>query len=93
VTPISIVYLKRKSDRIIQRPAPSKTVVIIAAGPLDIGNGLFATGTPPKAPSLRSGESIIVSGDIAQHFTAKSEGGGIGVLLKIKYKGVSEIPV
>jgi hypothetical protein len=79
------LYLKLKRPSVIKKPAAGKTLVIIAAGPLNRVNGMFGVGTPPATPDLNSGQDILVSGDIPQYYE-RSAAGGLGVVLRVNYK-------
>lgn len=63
----------------ISKPVPGKTLVIIAIGPLHSENGSFTR------INLRSGDDVIVPGDEPQFFLGGKRGGGIGILMRIKF--------
>ena len=74
------VCLKVEKPGQISKPVPKKTLVIIAIGELHSNNGMFM-----KA-NLGSGEDLILSGDETQVFNGGKKGGGLGILLRIKFK-------
>ena len=71
------ICLKVKRPSQITRPIPNTTVAFIA---LNSDTGIF------KGLDLLSGRSSIVSGDRAQDFQGESRGGGLGIIVRIRYK-------
>ena len=63
----------------ISKPVPGKTLVIIAIGPLHSENGSFTK------IDLISGADTIISGEEPQFFLGGKRGGGIGLIMRIKY--------
>lgn len=59
---------------------PDKTLVIIGLGPLHAGNGMF------NGIDLLPGECATVSGDKPQIFVGDKKGGGVGIVLRIKFQ-------
>ena len=76
----SFICLKVEKSVRILRPVPDKTLVIIALGRLHTANGMF------HGVDLPPGESIIVSDDKPQYFDGGKQGGGLGIVLLIKFK-------
>ncbi|MCJ1352072.1 MAG: hypothetical protein MMC33_002056 [Icmadophila ericetorum] len=64
----------------ISKPVPDKTLIIVAIGQLYPGNGMFTK------VNLSSGEHVILSGNENQIFTGKLKGGGMGIILRLKFK-------
>lgn len=79
-TSAPFICLKVEKPGQISKPVPDKTLVFIAIGRLHSDNGMFTK------VDLRSGEDSILSGDDNQVFVGGQRGGGIGVLLRIKFK-------
>jgi len=94
---ILIKYQKRNDNRtaMIPLPWPKKTIVIIAAGPLNKENGVCGMRGDRSGyqfPDLKSGQSVIISGDVPHFFSKFRDGGGVGIflLLKHQYLGTGE---
>lgn len=79
-TGAAFVCLKVEKPNRISRPVPDKTLVIIALGQLHTANGIF------RGVDLAPGDSIVISGDEPQVFDGGKKGGGLGIVLRIKYK-------
>ena len=79
-------FICLKVDKSIQllRPVPDKTLIIIGLGRLHAANGMF------NEVDLQPGACAIVSGDEAQNFNRGNKGGGLGIVLQIKFKSLSE---
>ena len=63
----------------ISRPVPDKTFVIIVIGPLHSENGSFTKIDPTP------GADAIISEKKPQFFFEDKRGGGIGLIMRIKY--------
>ena len=64
----------------ISHPVPNTTLVFIALTSLSTGTGMF------KGVNLRPGDSSVLSGDRAQIFEGGSRGGGMGIIIRIKFR-------
>jgi hypothetical protein len=84
--PLAAVFQKRSKTLYIEDPAPRKTFIMIAMGPLNEENGVCGTGMPINYPDLQSGRAFIVSGDVTQYYSRESVGGGVVIILKLKYR-------
>lgn len=79
-TSAPFICLRVEKPGRISKPVPDKTLVIIAIGRLHSGNGMFTK------VNLGSGGDLVLSGDETQVFLGGKRGGGIGVILRIKFK-------
>ena len=73
------ICLKMERPVQISHPVPNKTLVFIALTALNVGNGMF------KGVDLQPGRSLVLSGDRAQVFEGGSRGGGLGIIIRIKF--------
>lgn len=74
------ICLKMERPLRISHPVPNTTLIFIALTSLNTSTGMF------KGVDLRPGSSSIVSGDRVQVFEGGNKGGGMGIIVRIKYK-------
>ncbi len=77
---IPFICLKVERPVQISHPVPDTTLVFIALTPLNTDTGMF------KGVDLRPGSSIVLSGDRAQVFQGGTKGGGMGIIVRIKFR-------
>lgn len=74
----SFICFSYDKFKIHRKPAPGKTLVVIAVGPLHVENGMFS------GLNLLCGTDGILSGDEPLIFPGNRRGGGLGVMIMIK---------
>lgn len=74
------ICLKVERPVQISHPVPNTTLVFIALTSLNTGTGMF------KGVDLCPGASSVLSGDRAQVFEGGSKGGGMGIIMRIKFR-------
>ena len=75
----AFICLKVEKPYRIPKPVPEKTLRIIGLGPLNTVNGMF------REVNLTPGGIAIVYGDKLQEFDGNKEGGGPGIVPRIKF--------
>lgn len=74
------ICLKREKPVQISHPVPNTTLVFIALTSLNPSTGMF------NGVDLRPGSTSVLSGDRAQVFEGGNRGGGMGIIIRIKFK-------
>ena len=79
-TGAAFICLKIEKPSRIPKPVSDKTLIIIALGRLHPVTGIF------RGVDLAYGESVVISGDEPQMFDGGKNGGGPGIVLRLKWK-------
>ena len=74
------ICLKVQTPSQIVQPVPNTTLVFIALTLLNTDTGIF------RGLNLHPGSSSVVSGDLAQVFEGGDRGGGLGIVVRIKFR-------